>query len=1666
MHVASDALGVVADLYHQGRYLQAYEASRPLGPLSQWRGAAARVLAGRLAHNLGASRLGTTLHRLALREHPDVAEVRYFYALGMFHRRGPWRTWQWIQQAGEPAGAADGVLADWSALLGRVLAHLRDFERAEHWMDRALELAPQRPWVWIERAGVLEVEDRHADALAASREALRLRPWYRPAVQSVAHDLLQLGRDEEALTLLVEAADRLESGDVIAQLAALQTELEDYASARSNYERIERYYPLLDRDKHRHQWLLARRADAAYHCGDHQAAAELLAGMDDPFWRQFAERLADRDTPRARIVLPVTFVRQHYDTCAPATLASLSRYWQRPIDHVELADEICYDGTPAHVERRWAESHDWLVREFRVTIESARSLVDRGVPFALTTVGPAAGHMQAVIGYDEIRGTLIVRDPTERYTPEYVADRLLEYQSSSGPRGMIMLPADQAARLDGLELPDAQLYDLYQQVAAGLDEFDRPRAAAALAALEQTAPEHRLTIHARGAIASYDGDPTGMLEAVRTMLRQFPDDLNLQLAELHYLRELGRRDERLSRLEEWSASPQADPLVWRRLAEELIGNAREHDRIVALVKQVLARRPLDGIALALWADVHWDQLRRDLALDLYRLSACLEEKDEGRARAYFIAARHCRHTDAALKLLRDRFVRLGRRSSAPACTLCWALEQLEQSAEAMQVLDDALALRPGDGDLMLYAVGSYLACGRDTDAKAMLERARGVSAPAAWLRTAAHLASWEGDLRRALDCWRQVAALAPLAREAHQMIASLLADLESPDAAIAHLGNVVERFPHSLPLRTLLVEWLRSQPPEEAEAAVRQLLEFFPHDAWAHRELGFILVRRHGWDEALAQADVAAALEPASPVADYLRGRVHLLARGDVALARECFRRAIRLSIDYELAISDLLESCQTRAERQAELQFIYEELSRQVIFGDGLLTYADLAATTLTDDELLAVLREALDHRPDLWHAWSACARQLARARRWDEAHELARAAVERFPFLPRVWLDLARVCRGRDDLSGAIEALERALELNPSWSDAARDLAELHEQRNESLRALSILQQAVARDPREARNHAFLADTLRRLDRRDEALERIRHAVQLEPGYEWAWNMLRQWSRELDRYDLALQAARRLTETRPREARSWLVLADVLDAPEQQAERLEALERAIAVFPRSVDAHDQRADLLAQLGRADEALAACRPDVFGSDVPLRLQAREADLLFRSGQQGEAFARMRAVVAADRDYLWAWYRLADWHAITADGSSHEYLEAAEQLVRLAPHLAMSWGYRGDARRRQGDRGAAVADFEQSLRCEPDYNYGAVALVDMLIDDRRLDEAAGAIDRAAAALSPCEAAGFQCRICVLRRDHYGAMTALDEACRTAGDEAFPLIPATSAMADAGWIGTAERVLATRLATGQAGLGVAIAWVELFPRSANWRLAVQRLGEWDPASDVWHAVADRLIAALSRAGQHQLLENVIRRYDKPLRAHNDTWAAVGNALSDLRQSAAVVKWAADWQQRAGVEPWMLVALAINLRALNRGDDATRVSQAALELESDNGCGYHHVLLALDDVLAARGCEAQSRLEQVDFRTISPYYQYLAKVAAATAEALVTHAQRRIPIRFKHVASRLNALRRQTDPPPPEDPWVRKTWWRCFWTVAEAMNARPQAIWFCITHIWSG
>jgi len=587
-------------------------------------------------------------------------------------------------------------------------------------------------------------------------------------------------------------------------------------------------------DKRLRQWVAGRRADFHFMAGDLDACLGWCDREEKGFHVKMAERLrVPGARQQARVRLNVPFVRQHRMTCAPATLAALAAFWGKPHDHLEIAAAICHEGTPWHKERQWAESHGFAVREFRLTEMSLRAVIDRGLPFTLTTSWVTSAHLQACIGYDARTGVILLRDPTDRHYGEMFLDGLLENHPLDGPRAMLMVPADQAGLMAGLELPDEASYDAYHRLRVALDSHERAAILAALAALSEVAPEGLLTRVGEADVAGWKRDWVAQLAALDRMLERAPNHQQTQLRKAGALRALGRWRELRDFLETIVARPDADPVFFSELGELLMEDARYLPRAERYLLRAVHRRGQESRVFESLARLRAKQHRHEEAGRLRRIASCLSPDHEPYARACFDEYRAVDRTADGLAFLGERVTVHGPLAAGPWLTLAQAQQAARSDHAAAATLQQALAARPADGELQLRAGAMMAGWGGDNRRMGLewMAAARGRVPDAFWLRESAATAGFLGDRETAIRHWRELLEWQPRDDGAWRNLARLVAEQDGPDAAIALLDEATERFPDAVPLWALKAEWLLDTRRGPLEC-LNRALALDPTETW------------------------------------------------------------------------------------------------------------------------------------------------------------------------------------------------------------------------------------------------------------------------------------------------------------------------------------------------------------------------------------------------------------------------------------------------------------------------------------------------------------------------------------------------------------------------------------------------------------------------------------------------------------------------------------------------------------------------------------------------------------------------------------------------------------------------------------------------------------------
>jgi len=1293
-------------------------------------------------------------------------------------------------------------------------------------------------------------------------------------------------------------------------------------------------------------------------------------------------------------------------TGGPATLAAISAFWKRCHDHLAIAAAICHEGTPWHKERQWAEDNGFAVREFRVTGESLQAVIDRGIPFTLSTSYITSGHLQACVGYDLRAGTVLVRDPTERHCREMDLDALLERHPLDGPRGMILIPADRAAALDGLELPCEAAYNALHRLHQAIDSNNRAEIQNALAVLKETAPDGMIALDGEAAVARWKRDWAGNLAMIDRMLERAPDHQPLWYRKAGALGNLGLWRELRDHLEAIVAKKDADPVFLSELGELLMDDARYFDRATPFLRKAVRRRGQEPRVHESLARLYAKQRRHDDACRLRRAASCLAPDHEPYARACFDEYRALGRVREGLEFLTERTDAHGTKDSGPWLTLAEAQQSVHQNLTAAGTLRKALAARPDDGPLLLQA-GAMMAGWGDphrSDGLAWMERARGRVPDTQWLLEMASTRGYLGDADAAIAHWRELLALQPSNDAAWRNLARLLAERGGAEAAIGLLDEATSRFPLSIPLWSLKAEWLAETKRGPLEALDRAL-ELDPTDTWLLRERALRRLDAHDSAGAVADAREAVAVNPWSPQSHGILGNV-LAETGEREEAIACMRRALELDVDYTYAARRLVRLSGADGGAAPAVRFFGGLMRERVSQGQAVAVYQELAWPVIAPPPLLKELQDYCRDHPDLWQAWSARIEQALRMRLDGEALDAARVLTETFPLLPRGWLELARVHRAAGRHAEELEATARAIDLSPGWDEAARAHAATLELTGRAEEAAAVLRRACQLDPLNGPNYGNLADLLDRMELRAEGLQVLLEGLRLCPYYGWGWQTASRWCVKAGRTE-DLRAA--LDTGRAANGHNhawWRIESEAWSEAGDTAAALQAVRRGLEISPTDESLRDRLAYLLWETGEPAEALAACGPLAGETEAPRALLGRRAWLLIRSGQPLAGVAAMRDLIHRFPDYSWVASELATWHE-----SREEWGELRELCLkwrRACPDEIRAAGYLGKAERALGNTDAAIQAFARASAIDPEYTFATRQLLDLQMETGRLDEAAETLERLERYASGAYVTGDGIELELKRGDGAAALRRA-EALLDSEDADAALFH---------WIGGLfnksphakawYRLLREKVEQGSAvapgGLTAFLATLpvgDLKRKAGKW---IRRLPEGSEARiEAWKFVIHELgkDPAQNRATLCGFANNRVREFHH----HPALWNALGETLVKLDAAKEAVAWYHGWRERpAGeVTAGTLLNLAAALDTHPGKDDhqwqaAGEVRAEAFRRFPDDSVAPairagHAFHLAVDGRLD----DARSVLAEFDEKSTWDYYQAIGSAARAVLAA---------------------------------------------------------------------
>ncbi|MBK9394983.1 MAG: tetratricopeptide repeat protein [Uliginosibacterium sp.] len=1300
-------------------------------------------------------------------------------------------------------------------------------------------------------------------------------------------------------------------------------------------------------------WLAARRCDLAMGEGNlAEARAEAAQVIGPGFYENILQRIDDGATSQRHVVLPVGFVRQHWKTCAPATLSALCHYFGLPANHLDIAEEICYDGTTDYSERRWASENGLYAREFRLDWLSAQALLDAGIPFTLATVSAGSGHLQAVIGYDLLRGSLLIRDPFQPTHAEFDAAALFESHQASGPRAMVIVPLAERARLDGIDLPEADLWDHYHALTAALARHARDDALQALDRLRGLDATHRLSLLGARAIAMYDGDENAILAATETLLARYPDDLNLQLSKASSLSVIGGRPQHLEYLAELARAACPPPQALVRYAALLAEDGRNQADARAIVQRALRLAALNPAAWSGLGDLAWQAGDKEDCLALYRIAACLDETNENLASEYMRQCHILGRGETGLAFLRNRLARLGARSAAPALTLFEHLDSLEHAGEGFAVLEAALAVHPDDAHLRVQFVEALIRHGRLAEAERLLGPSdQAFAAPAGcapgpcWPKCRATCRRRWSRAGKPASCsrsiWRTTAwsrACSPARR------ARLLRSITSAQPASATRSTTASIACSTTGCRAWQRGGRGATPPSGRALSERSVEPARAgHPPCRPTALGRGRALRPRKPEPRATA--GGLPRHAGPGADspqrLCRGRSRPAgSRPPRRRLPLCPRGPHRRRPD---------KTCADEA-----IAFVRAELIRQVTIGDALLGFQESARVWLSPEALLPPLHEAFEARPDLWQTWVSYGSQLTRSGQAEAALALFAEAVEKFPALPRLFVEYAQALKslGRRDEARAQAA--RALEISPGWNRAVRLYVDTcTESGTHWDEAIAALKRALVREPTDADLRGLLGWVFEQRADYEQAWQEVAQSLRADPSPAWVWETGRRVLDQLGRADALLQLLDEIEQRRAGDPWTWIARARLLPDPPAA---LHAAERATELAPRLVEAWTARFELLLQQARHAEVPPLLAALDWPQGVPPSLRLFASQARRAGGDKAGAVTELRALIAEMPNHYSLHRQLADWADTDEDHAA--YLAASEELIRLAPNYAAAQGYLGHALVKLGRSEDAIAPFQRAFEIDGEYFFAGKHLLDACLQHGRLAQALATAEALWARYPRADVAAEACHAAAQLDSRNEAESWLTRTLSSARYDTDSTRRAYDAVLKVGWEKMAHACVKQCIRAGACASHAVSRWLSYLHETRSDKQLLRDL-EALLREESGIALKMGLLDHAAQQDDHRLLDLVLRAHAPRLRQNDETWGQVSYALQCHDKHAATRHWLRDWRHRPEAPGWALGNASLAHASLNQFATAGEIARHVLSREPANPDArlWHCVELAL-------------------------------------------------------------------------------------------------------------
>ena len=447
--------------------------------------------------------------------------------------------------------------------------------------------------------------------------------------------------------------------------------------------------------------------------------------------------------------------------------------------------------------------------------------------------------------------------------------------------------------------------------------------------------------------------------------------------------------------------------------------------------------------------------------------------------------------------------------------------------DALPLFKTALEMKPSMGQFWLSYIDALIKLGRITDAKSVLNQAKGKGAKGE--------AFDQIEKQLSESSVNEVKPQDPPSEQLQQIIS--LYTQGQLQQALSNATEMLERFPNSVFLYN--ISGACNSGLMQFDAAVgsyKQALKINPDYAEAYNNIGNTLSNKGDQEAAIDSYKQALKINPNYAEAYYNMGNtqkdkgdpeaaiesykqtlninpdhadtysnmgIALSDKGDLEAAIESYKQALKIKPDYAEAYNNMGVALNGKGDPEAAIDSYKQALKINPNYAEAYNNMGSALQDKGNVEAAIDSYKQALKINPNYAEAYYNMGIALNDKGDLEAAIDSYKQALKIKPDHTEVYINMGTALQGKGDLEGAVDSYKQALKMKPDYAEAYNNMGCALSDKGDPEAAIDSYKQALKIKPNYAAAYNNMGNSLKDQGNLDAAIDSYKQALKIKPNY-----------------------------------------------------------------------------------------------------------------------------------------------------------------------------------------------------------------------------------------------------------------------------------------------------------------------------------------------------------------------------------------------------------------------------------------------------------------------------------------------------------------------------------------------------------------------------------